>query len=205
MGLNHKKAGAFGLASVIVLIASLVVFGSMNETFSFTDDFISKLGAKGEPNAIGWNLIGFVVVGLLLFVFGIMYGLLLDDKFLSILLGLFGLGFALTSIPMDMQASETAVSKAHIVAICLGLASWLFGLSKLGYNPKLKKTVRNRANITALLLVSSIIGFVLGFWSMPITHRLIFGIVFGWTTISSLELLMNNSENAKTAYGDHFD
>jgi len=194
MRIKEKKVGIIGLLSVLILIIALLIFGYSNTEFSFIDDFISKLGAKGEPNAIWFNLIGFVTVGFLLFVFGLTYGKLLNDKLLSTLLSFFGLGFAFTAIPIDMQMSNTPVSKAHIVAICLGLAFWLFGLSRLGYNRQLKKKVRYRANFTAVVLTISMIGFVLGLWSMPITHRLVFGIVFGWTAITSLELIYNGKK-----------
>ncbi|NER17534.1 DUF998 domain-containing protein [Spongiivirga citrea] len=189
MKLTEKNIGIFGLLSVLTLITALLVFGLLNSDFSFWEDFISKLGAKGEPNAFWFNIIGFVVVGILLFVFGLLYGKLLNDKLLSILLSLFGLGFAFTAIPIDMEFSRTSVSKAHIVAICLGLAFWLFGLSRLGYNQNLKQRIRKRANLTAIILVLSMIGFVFGLWSMPITHRLVFTIVFGWTAITSIELM----------------
>ena len=191
MKLTEKNIGIFGLLSVLILTTTLLVFGLLNSDFSFWEDFISKLGAKGEPNAFWFNLIGFVVVGTLLFVFGLSYGKLLNDKLLSILLSLFGLGFAFAAIPIDMEFSRTSVSKAHIVAICLGLAFWLFGLSRLGYNQNLKRRIRTRANLTAAILVLSMIGFVFGFWSMPITHRLVFMIVFGWTAITSIELINN--------------
>ncbi|MFY0592953.1 DUF998 domain-containing protein [Roseivirga sp.] len=189
MTLSEKKIGILGLSSVIFLMTALLLFGLTNTNFSFINDFISKLGAKGEPNAFWFNITGFVLVGLLLFAFGLAYGKMLKDKLLSILLSLFGIGFALTAIPMDMELSRTPVSKAHIVAICLGLACWMFGLSRLGYNKQLKRHIRLRANITATILMLSMIGFVLELWSMPIAHRLVFGIVFGWTGITSIELI----------------
>ncbi|OEK04244.1 DUF998 domain-containing protein [Roseivirga misakiensis] len=189
MVLTEKKIGLIGLTSVLTLISALLIFGFINGEFSFVNDFISKLGAKGEPNALWFNLFGFVLVGLLLIGFGLAYGKMLNDKLLSILLSLFGLGFALTAIPIDMEFSRTPVSKAHIVAICLGLASWMFGLSRLGYNRQLKRSVRIRANITATILMLSMAGFALELWSMPIAHRLVFGIVFGWTAVTSIELI----------------
>ena len=191
MKISEKSVGLIGLSCVLLLVMAVLFFGLTNSEFSFIHDFISKLGAKGEPYAIWFNLIGFVAVGILLFTFGWLYGMLLNDKLLSVLLSLFGLGFALTAIPIDMEASDTPFSKAHVVAITLGLACWLFGLSRLGYNRQLKKGIRNRANFAAVLLVVSMLGFVLGFWSMPITHRLVFGIVFGWTAITSMGLFFN--------------
>ncbi len=193
MRLKEKTVGIVGLLSVLNLVTALLIFGYLNNEFSFINDFVSKLGAQGEPNALWFNLAGFVTVGILLFVFGLMYGKLLNDKLLSILLSLFGLGFSFTAIPIDMQLSNTPVSKAHIFAICLGLAFWLFGLSRLGYNEQLKRKVRTRANITAVLLVLSMIGFIFGFWSMPVTHRLVFGIVFGWTALTSVELIFKGN------------
>ena len=201
MKIKETEIGILGLLSILIFIATLLIFGFSNSDFSFVNDFVSKLGAKGEPNALWFNLFGFITVGLLLFVFGLTYGNLLNDKLLSILLSLFGLGFAFTAIPMDMQLSRTPVPKAHIVAICLGLAFWLFGLSRLGYNQQLKRKIRIRANLTAVILVLSMMGFVFGLWSMPITHRLVFGIVFGWTALTSIELILKKREpNKKTAY-----
>jgi hypothetical protein len=40
-----------------------------------------------------------------------------------------------------------------------------------------------------------IIGSVVGLWSIPVTHRLIFGIVFGWTAITSFELILRKGKN----------
>ena len=158
MKLSERSIGIFGLLSVLTLVTALLVFGLLNSDFSFLEDFISKLGAKGEPNAIWFNLIGFVVVGILLFIFGLSYGRLLKDRLLSVLLSLFGLGFAFTAMPVDFQMPDSPVSAAHTVAICLGLAFWLFGLSRLGYNQILKKKIRNRANFTATVLALSMMG-----------------------------------------------
>lgn len=176
-----------------MLSLALVLFGYLNPSFSFLHDFISKLGAMGEPNALGFNLLGFVVVGILLFLFGWHYGRYLEDRILAYLLSFFGLGFAFTAIPIDMNLDRSPVSKAHIVAICLALAFWLFGLSRLSGKRNLNRRSRATANGAALLVVISILGFVLGFWSMPVTHRLVFGVVFGWTALSSLELLKSKS------------
>lgn len=195
MVMNEKVVGMLGLLSVLLLFAVVFIFGFLNAEFSFAHDFISKLGATGEPYALWFNLFGFILVGVLLFAFGLGYGSLLHDNLLSMLLSLFGVGFAFTAIPIDMQMADSPVSKAHIIAICLGLASWLFGLSRLGSNKQLRPPVRTRANIAAVTLVLSMIGFVLGLWSMPITHRLVFGVVFGWTVWTSIELLLRESEN----------
>ena len=186
------KTGIIGISSVVILILSILVIGNANEEFSFTEDFISKLGTQGQPNALWYNIFGFGIVGILQMAFGYLYGRILNDKWVSVLLSLFGLGFALTAIPTDIDLPNSPLSKAHILAICLGLASWLFGLSRLGYSPKINKGTKQQGNVTAILLVLSMVGFTIGLWSMPITHRLVFGIVFGWTALTSYELIRSS-------------
>ena len=188
-GNSIKTTGIIGLATVLLLLTALLIFGNLNNDFSFFKDYISTLGAKGAPFALGWNICGFALVGIGLVGFGFMYGLLLKDKIVAFCLSLFGVGYAFTAIPMDMELVNSAVSKAHILAICIGLAAWLTALSRIGFNKSIKKTIRHRANTIALLLLASMIGYVTGLWSMPLTHRLVFGLVFGWTTITSIGLL----------------
>lgn len=100
---NQKSAGIIGLLGVILFTFSFVIFGNLNTEFNFIDDFVSKLGARGELNAIWWNVIGFGFVGITLFGFGIYYRKILNDKLAGLLLALFGVGFACTSVPIDMM------------------------------------------------------------------------------------------------------
>ncbi len=185
----QKLTGILGLSAVSLFLASLVIFGSLHPDFDFLNDYVSKLGANGEPNALGWNLLGFVLVGLLSSAFGFLYGRILEDRLLSVLLSLFGLGFAFTAAPIDMEMNRAPFSKAHIVAICLGLAFWLFGLARMGSNQALPAKVKKRANIAATLLVLSIVGVFTGIWSEPVNHRLVFLVVFGWTFVTSWEMV----------------
>lgn len=192
---NQRKTGILGLSGVILFLLFLLFFGNLNSEFNFQQDYISKLGAIGQPNAIWWNLLGFGLVGLILIGFGFYYGKILNDKLAGLLLAMFGVGFAFTASPIDFIESKSPISKAHIVAICLALAFWLFGLARISYNPANKKSVKRRANITAILMVTSMVGFVLEFWSMPIAHRLVFAIVFGWTAITSIDLIKTEQKS----------
>lgn len=184
-----ETAGKLGLIAIGLFIVSFLVFTNLNTEFDYIEDFVSKLGTKGAPSAIWWNIFGFLFVGIILIGFGIAYGRHLKDKLTGLLLAVFGIGFAFTAIPFDLTDTYSAVSKAHTAAITLGLASWLFGLARISYKVTLGKTVRLRANITAVLLVLSMIGGAIEFWPMPMTQRLVFTIVFGWTAITSVNLL----------------
>lgn len=184
-----RRTAIFGLLSFICFFISIATFGLLNSEFNFINDVISKLGAHGQTNALWFNIIGFIIVGILLIGFGLSYGKVINDRLTGILLALFGLGFAFTSIPIDLGETDTPFSKAHVVAICLALAFWLFGLARLSGKASINKNTKLRANVAAILLVISMIGSAIALWSMPITHRLVFGIVFGWTMITSISLL----------------
>lgn len=45
------------------------------------------------------------------------------------------------------------------------------------------------ANSKAILLAPPIVGDLVGFWSMPVTHRLVFSVVFGWVVPTSIRLM----------------
>jgi len=185
----HKLAALLGLAAVGLFALALIVFGGRNPDFSLIDDYVSKLGALGQPNAAAWNIVGFGAVGALLAAFGWVYGSVLNDRLAGLLLALFGVGFASSAIPVDLVDETAALSKAHVVAICLGLACWLFGLARLTQRAASDRSPRASAKIAAVLVVLPILGQSAELWPMPVTHRLVFLVVFGWTALTSVRLL----------------
>ena len=51
---------ACGLLSASVFVCSFMLFGVLDSDFDILADFISKLGAKGQPYAFLWNALGSV-------------------------------------------------------------------------------------------------------------------------------------------------
>lgn len=190
---------AIGLSSVALFCIALIVFGSLNGDFDYLEDYISKLGAEGQPYAVGWNLVGFFSVGILLTLFGWTYGHVLHDRFVGLLLSLFGVGFAVTATPTNIGDPASTLSKAHTVAICLAVAAWLFGLARMAHLASLGRSVYYSANTAAFFAVVPIAGHGLGWWSMPVTHRLVFLTIFAWVTYTSFRLLLDED------YVPHFD
>jgi hypothetical membrane protein len=185
----NRVAGILGLTAVGLFAFALAVFSVLNPEFRLLDDYISKLGALGQPYALWWNLIGFVTVGLLFAAFGLTYGRVLQDPPIAILLAFFGVGFAATGVPVDLGDEGAGFSKAHTVAICIGLAAFLFCLARMAHLPSFEKRTRQTANLAAAFIGVSIGGAALKLWSMPVTHRLVFAVVFGWLAATSTRLL----------------
>lgn len=199
----RQTTASLGLSAVVIFGITSVIIASLTPGFSFLEDYVSELGATSQPYAIWWNLIGFLLVGILLAAFGFAYGKMVNDRWVGTCLALFGVGFAATALPIDLGDSASSLSKAHVVAICLGLAGWMFGLARMAQIKTLEKSVRYAANIAAILVVLPMFGFVAGLWSMPVTHRLVFAVVFGWVAFVSFGLLWkgNDTQNSVEVTG----
>lgn len=112
----------------------LVVFGALRPDYSHLTDAVSELGAIGAPNALAWNLLGFVTVGLLIAVFS--WGLFRGTGSLAALVfvGLSGLGFAGTGVfPADMSDLSAPSSRAHILMSLISFAAFVPGAFVLGW------------------------------------------------------------------------
>jgi hypothetical protein len=183
------STGMLGLASVFGFAALLVLFTLLNPDFDPVHDYVSMLGAVGQPFSMWWNLSGFLSIGLLLAAFGWRLGRVLSDRWTGSLLALFGIGFACTALPVDFANEHSGLSKAHIAAICLGLAAWMFALARMAQHAELPSRIRTVANACAALIgLSLIVGFSESL-SEPLVHRLVFLVVFGWTAFVSIWLL----------------
>ena len=186
--MNPKQTGIIGITAVSLFATSLIVFGLLHPNFNFLTDYISKLGYKGTHLSSWWNLLGFGIPGILFTFFGFSYGRILSDKLAGVLLSIFGIGFALTAIPFNLANEHSEASKAHILAITLGLASWLFGLARLSYNKTLEPSIIKRANIAAGFLGVFMIGSFLELWSQPIAERLAITVVLSWIFVAAIAL-----------------
>lgn len=117
----------------------------------------------------------------------------IEGRLVGVLLAVFGIGFAATSAPMDLSSDVATVSTAHVLAICLGVAGWMLGLARMAHVQYVNGTVRRAANVAATLLFVPILGQLAGLWSMPVTHRLVFVVVFGWYLFTSINLIRDAS------------
>ncbi|MEO1211772.1 MAG: DUF998 domain-containing protein [Cyanobacteria bacterium J06638_20] len=177
-----------GLLSVSFFVCSFMLFGFLHPDFDVFVDFISKLGAKGQPNAFCWNIVGFGSVGLLLAAFGWLFGLCKNDRVLGTCLMVAGFGFSLGAIPTDFADAQSPLSKAHFVSICLSLTGYCFGMARLTGSQS-TDSERITANWVIALAILPIIGASGGVSAEPVAHRIILTVVFTWVVLSSLRLL----------------
>ena len=184
-----KLSGYLGITSVGLFVFVFLVVSTLTPGFDILHDYISKLGAKGQPLATWWNAIGFVAVGVTFSLFGWTYGRSVKDNVVGICMVVTGFGFALGAIPADFVNPDAPLSKAHFVSICLSLAGWCLGLARMGHVGAGDNQARKSANIAGVLAVIPMIGTAFGVFSAPVAHRLVLGVVFAWVVFASMRLI----------------
>lgn len=184
---------SLGFATVGVFLIAFGVFAWLNPQFNFLNDFVSKLGAVGEPLAVIWNVVGFGVVGFLFAAFGVSLGITLRDRLAGICLVIAGLGFALAATPTELSAAASPLSRVHYASVCLALAGWCFALARLGYVNWNDPWMQPTANAAALLALAPMIGVAGRVSSEPIAHRLVLIVALSWLTLVSVRLWVTPS------------
>ncbi len=166
----------------------LILFAALDPDYRHGTRAISELGALGAANALAWNLTGFLGVGVLLAGFGWGMGRSVADRFTVGVLTLFGLAFAATATPADMDNLRSTGSIVHVVASQLVFLFWLIGLGRLMLVKRVGSLVRLLAALGLLLAVGSIIlrgsDLVSPGWSQRVT----FAVVFGWVLVNGIIL-----------------
>jgi hypothetical membrane protein len=107
---------------------AILLFAAIRADYSHVTDAVSELGARGAPNALAWNLIGFAAVGLL--IMALSWGLFrgTGSSAALVFVGLSGLGFAGTGVfPADMADLTTPGSRAHILMSLVSFGAFVLG------------------------------------------------------------------------------
>ena len=185
-------ASVCGLSSVLLFLLAFLLFGFLHPSFDAVGDFISKLGGKGQPLALWWNIVGFGIVGLLLAAFGWLFGICRNDRILGGCLVVAGIGFGLGAIPADFSDPQSPFSAAHFVSICLSLAGYCLGLARLS-GSRMPDEDREIANWVIALSLLPIICVSGGISAEPVAHRAILTVVFSWVVLNSLRLWKTES------------
>ena len=160
-----------GVLAAVLFTASLAGFAALRtDGYSHGTKAVSELGAIGAPNALAFNVLGFMLPGLLVAVlaFGLHRMLRASGKAGSgpLLLALSGLFFACAGVfPADMAARSSPTSMLHLAA-AMG-AGLLFSTAVFPLGAALRRqlgfTTLGRATPWFVLFLAANIGWQ-GVW-----------------------------------------
>lgn len=185
---QDRMTAVLGLAASTIFFLALVAFGALDPAYSHTTKAVSELGSVGAANQLIWNLVGFLAVGILLALFGWSFGESVDDRPAKWLLTLFGLSFAATAIPADMNNLRSTGSTAHIVASMAVFLFWVLALLRLLWIKPRLPSLKLVTGIALALAVGSIV--LRGSELLPpgLSQRISFAVVFGWVVVIAMLL-----------------
>lgn len=125
------------LATALFWIA-LLAFGAVRTDYSQLTKAVSELGAVGAPYALGWNVLGFIVPGLLLAACGAAIGTVVGGRGGALRWLLAGSGVALAGtgvFPAVMQYGSPVMKApstvGHVVMLLLSSVLWLAAIGVL--------------------------------------------------------------------------
>jgi hypothetical membrane protein len=177
-----------GLAALAVFAVAVLAFGAALEGFSQAAHPVSVLGATGIPRALAFNLVGFVVPGMLAGVVAIDLRRRLpvqggwQARIGTQLVFLSALAFiALGLLPLQVHDLESQASRLHGTAWMLWSIAFVPGALLLGIGLRAERS-RFFARVTLAAAAGVLVAaFVLGeAMSAGLAQRIAFGIWFAW-------------------------
>ena len=203
--MTERLSAACGILAFLVFWIALLVFAAVRPEYSHLTKAISELGVIGAPQAVAWNLVGFIVPGLLLAACGAGLATAIDGRRGALwwLLVLSGVAFAGTGfIPAEMQNGsplmQSPLTQGHVLMSLLSGILWLVAafllLSRIKSNPAWSH-LRAVGAILALVVVATI-GLNVFSEMVPfldrrpgLVQRASFGAYFLWFLVMSIYLI----------------
>lgn len=199
---TERRAGVAGIGASVIFWIALVAFAAARSDYSHFTNAISELGVLGAPHALAWNLIGFIVPGILLAICGAGLASAIDGRkgVLWWLLVIAGVGFAATGLlPGEMRNGsplrQSPWTVGHIAASFLSAIPWAIATLLLVVRATNRPEWRHLRVIGAGLALVGILGIFAralpAFEHRPgLGQRTGFAAYFAWYLVMSFYLLL---------------
>jgi hypothetical membrane protein len=170
MFMNRRLVGFLGIGAWILFWAASVVLAAFRPSYSHVVHTISELGAVGTPHATVWNVVGFIIPGVLLALTGATIARAANPEpspsrtLATVLLVLCGLAVAGQGVmPAEMTNGiadiTSASTRGHFISSLISGAAWAVGalllIGPMRRNPNWQSLYIVSAALVALTLISS--------------------------------------------------
>lgn len=203
--MTERVAGSSGIAAFTIFWVALFAFAASRTDYSHLHKAVSELGVMGAPHALAWNLVGFIVPGLLLALFGAGLATAIDGRRSALwwLLVLSGLCFAGTGVvPGEMHNGspmmESPLTLGHLLFANLAPLLWAIGafllIRRVKKNPRWRPFTK-LATVYALICVAGFLSSIFASAAIPnlahmpgLVQRFCFAFYLGWALSLSFHL-----------------
>lgn len=168
--MTERVAGGIGISAFALFWVALFAFAASRPDYSHLHKAVSELGVIGAPHALAWNLIGFIVPGLLIALSGAGLATAIDGRRGALwwLLVLSGLCFAATGvIPGEMRngspMSGSSLTQGHLMLATLAPLLWAIGSFLVIRRVKKNPSWKPFTTLASVYAVIGVGGFLLSF------------------------------------------
>lgn len=164
----------------------MFTFAALRPDYAHATKAVSELGAWGAPNMWVFNVLGYVLPGLMLAACGWLLGRAAKSTAIAVLLALSGAGVAVAGVfPADMSDYRSFTTMGHLAGSTGSLLAWALAL--ICSILLARKSWPALAAVSAAALALTVSAFFL-YETLPsgIVQRLTFGIFFAYFLIASL-------------------
>jgi hypothetical membrane protein len=209
---TYKKAG---VASILVFFGSLFSFAAAHPDYSHSTKAISELGAFGAPHAFAWNLLGFILPGLLVAICGAGAALAIDARRTGLfwLLAASGLAFSGTGfLPAEMHGGSPVMqspwTSGHILMSLVSGIAWVLGAFVLTRHVNQSGRWRQMRAPSAALCVTAFVVLAFNVFGREIpvfqdrpglVQRVAFAAYFGWFVVVAFTFSSGTQEAQRAA------
>ncbi|WP_026449438.1 DUF998 domain-containing protein [Aequorivita capsosiphonis] len=201
--MTNRNYAILGLISPILFGATYFIMANQRPEYSFLYKLVSELGSLDAPNKWTWNILGYIIPGILISMYSIgLYKSMAEKKSSKLpLIGIFLTGFFLMFsgvFPADLDNRSSITTIFHMIGSYGSYLSFLIGTftySKLMKDNNYWKS----SNVTLLIFVWLTIASGTWSWFFPnipsVGQRVNFFFVFAWIAYTAVKLYRLPKEN----------
>ena len=181
-----KKFAYCGILAPLIFALMLITFSLLTPGYSNLTNGVSELGTIGAPYALAWNILGFILVGLLIAAFA--WGLRLDlrpgkgAQIVPLLVAISGLGFAgLGFFPAEAGYAPSTLTTLHFTMVSINFLPFILLAFIFAFKLKTLDYWKNWIIFSLVLGVMAVASFFIP-ESIPggLSQRLGMGAYFLW-------------------------
>ena len=205
--MNNKTNGLIGISAVVIATLTIIIMAELRtDGYDHFHKAVSELGSLDAPNRWIFNILGFILPGILISIFSLnllkefrsypiksypFYLLIISGLFLT-LAGLF---------PADMENKESITTLMHGIGSIGSGVFWLLSALTLWWQLKKNKSWRKVAIST--FLIPFIMIFAMSFVAEDtpgLSQRIVFTAMYLFILILAGKQLLIANKNAQTAH-----
>jgi len=205
--MNQRLLGCLGIGAWVLFWTASVALAALRPSYSHVVNTISELGAVGTPHAFVWNVLGFIIPGVLLAISGAAIARTaaapsLSRTLATVLLVICGLAVAGQGVmPAEMANGVADVTSAstrgHFISSLVSGGSWVVGAFLLVGPMKRNPNWRGLHTVSVALVVLALVASFALRGTLPdgLAQRIGNSFFCAWFILMSLKLVRSKPQS----------